>query len=439
MGLNDVVSADRVHIGFFGMRNAGKSSVVNAVTGQSLSVVSEIKGTTTDPVKKSMELLPIGPVVIIDTPGLDDEGTLGELRVKKAREILNQTDIAVLIVDLTKGMSKEDEELTELFQERQIPYLVVYNKADLTGDKTDTVNITTNVGRLNEQLADAGTTSVSGLNNASSDTKAKDAGKIIQVSALTGEGIHELKEALGDFARANKKEEKFIVVDLLKPGNLVVLVIPVDESAPKGRLILPQQLVMRELLDHHYAFVSCQDTDLKDTLCKLSEKPALIITDSQTFEKVSKDTPTDIMLTSFSILMARFKGGLQTQINGARKLSSLQDGDTVLISEGCTHHRQCKDIGTVKMPGWIEGFTGKKLNYRFTSGGEFPDDLSGISLVVHCGGCMLNENQMKARVKSAVKAGVPIVNYGIAIACMHGILSRSLEVIEKHEENKEGN
>ena len=430
MGLNDVVSADRVHIGFFGMRNAGKSSVVNAVTGQSLSVVSEIKGTTTDPVKKSMELLPIGPVVIIDTPGLDDEGTLGELRVKKAREILNQTDIAVLIVDLTKGMSKEDEELTELFKERQIPYLVVYNKADLAGDKTDTVNITTNVGRLNEQLADAGTTSVSGLNDASADTKTKDAGKILQVSALTGEGIHELKEALGDFARANKKEEKFVVVDLLKPGDLVVLVIPVDESAPKGRLILPQQLVMRELLDHHYAFVSCQDTDLKDTLCKLSEKPALIITDSQAFEKVSKDTPKDIMLTSFSILMARFKGGLQTQIDGAKKLSSLQDGDTVLISEGCTHHRQCKDIGTVKMPGWIESFTGKKLNYRFTSGGEFPDDLTDIALVVHCGGCMLNENQMKSRVKTAVQAGVPIVNYGIAIACMHGILDRSLEVIE---------
>ena len=405
MSLNDVVSADRVHIGFFGMRNAGKSSVVNAITGQNLSVVSEIKGTTTDPVKKSMELLPIGPVVIIDTPGLDDEGTLGELRVKKAREILNQTDIAVLIADVTKGLSKEDEELTVLFKERQIPYLIVYNKADL-------------LEKSGEASADKKTDYLSPK------------GKSIRVSALTGEGIYELKEALGDFARANKKEEKFVVVDLLKPGDLVVLVIPVDESAPKGRLILPQQLVMRELLDHHYAFVSCQDTDLKDTLCKLSEKPALIITDSQAFEKVSKDTPIDIMLTSFSILMARFKGGLQTQIDGAKKLSSLQDGDTVLISEGCTHHRQCKDIGTVKMPGWIESFTGKKLNYRFTSGGEFPDDLTDIALVVHCGGCMLNENQMKSRVKTAVQAGVPIVNYGIAIACMHGILDRSLEVIE---------
>ena len=284
-------------------------------------------------------------------------------------------------------------------------YLIVYNKADLLEKSGETPE-----DKKTDYLSPKG--------------------KSIRVSALTGEGIHELKEALGDFARANKKEEKFVVVDLLKPGDLVVLVIPVDESAPKGRLILPQQLVMRELLDHHYAFVSCQDTDLKDTLCKLSEKPALIITDSQAFEKVSKDTPKDIMLTSFSILMARFKGGLQTQIDGAKKLSSLQDGDTVLISEGCTHHRQCKDIGTVKMPGWIESFTGKKLNYRFTSGGEFPDDLTDIALVVHCGGCMLNENQMKSRVKTAVQAGVPIVNYGIAIACMHGILDRSLEVIE---------
>ena len=399
MGLNDVVSAERVHIGFFGMRNAGKSSVVNAVTGQDLSVVSEIKGTTTDPVKKSMELLPIGPVVIIDTPGLDDEGTLGELRVKKAREILNSTDIAVLIVDATKGMSTEDTELTELFKEREIPYLVVYNKADL----------------------------VEGSVVAEADTKKTN--RTLYVSALTGEGIFELKEALGDFARANKKEEKFIIVDLLKPGDTVVLVIPCDESAPKGRLILPQQQVMRELLDHHYSFMSCQDTELKETLCKLKENPAVIITDSQAFEKVSKDTPEEIMLTSFSILMARYKGGLQQQINGANALSNLKDGDTVLISEGCTHHRQCKDIGTVKMPGWIEGYTGKKLNYRFTSGGEFPEDLSGISLVVHCGGCMLNEAQMKSRVQRCVKAGVPIVNYGVAIACMHGILKRSLEII----------
>ena len=396
MGLNDVVSADRVHIGFFGMRNAGKSSVVNAVTGQSLSVVSDIKGTTTDPVKKAMELLPIGPVVIIDTPGYDDEGELGELRVKKTKEILNQIDIAVLSVDGTIGLSKQDEELISLFKEKQAPYLLVYNKSDLPS----------------ADIAEAG--------------------KTLRVSALTGEGINELKEALGDFARANKKEEKFIVVDLLKPGDLVVLVIPVDESAPKGRLILPQQQVMRELLDYHYSFMTCQDTELKETLCKLIEKPALVITDSQAFEKVSKDTSEDIMLTSFSILMARYKGGLMQQIQGTKKLSSLQDGDTVLISEGCTHHRQCKDIGTVKMPGWIEGYTGKKLNYRFTSGGEFPEDLSDVALVVHCGGCMLNENQMKSRVQTAVRAGVPIVNYGMAIACMHGILPRSLEPVNVH-------
>ena len=416
MGLNEVVSAERVHIGFFGMRNAGKSSVVNAVTGQDLSVVSEVKGTTTDPVKKAMELLPIGPVVIIDTPGLDDEGALGELRVKKAREILNSTDIAVLVTDVTKGLSGEDRELISLFREREIPYLVVYNKTDLLEENE----------KKNGNVSDAEEA------EASPDAEEKTAGKkerVIRVSALTGEGIHALKEALGDFAKANKKEEKFVVADLLKPGDFVVLVIPVDESAPKGRLILPQQLVMRELLDHHYSFVCCQDTDLKETLCKLKEKPALVITDSQAFEKVAEDTEVGIMLTSFSILMARYKGGLKVQIQGAKKLSALQDGDTVLISEGCTHHRQCKDIGTVKMPGWIGNYTQKQLNYRFTSGGEFPEDLSGISLVVHCGSCMLNEAQMKSRVKRAVEAGVPIVNYGIAIACMHGILKRSLECI----------
>lgn len=396
MSLNDVVSADRVHIGFFGMRNAGKSSVVNAVTGQSLSVVSDVKGTTTDPVKKSMELLPIGPVVIIDTPGYDDEGTLGELRVQKTKEVLNQTDIALLIVDGSIGMSAQDEELISLFREKNVPYLVVINKSDL-GDAT------TNVGQT------------------------EDGAKTVSVSALTGEGIHELKERIGAFAKENQKEKRFLVADLLEKGDLVVLVVPVDESAPKGRLILPQQQVMRELLDYHYAFVTCQDTDLADTLCKLNQKPKLIITDSQAFERVSKDTPEDIMLTSFSILMARYKGGLKQQILGAKKLSALKDGDTVLISEGCTHHRQCKDIGTVKMPGWIEGYSKARPQYRFTSGGEFPEDLNGIDLIVHCGGCMLNENQMKSRVQSAVKAGVPIVNYGIAIAAMHGILERSLK------------
>ena len=401
MGLNDVVSAERVHIGFFGMRNAGKSSVVNAVTGQSLSVVSDVKGTTTDPVKKSMELLPIGPVVIIDTPGYDDEGALGELRVQKTKEVLNQTDIALLIVDGTIGMTGLDRELTDLFRERNVPYLIVWNKTDLSDQTTD-------VGLM------------------------EDKDRMVRVSALTGEGINTLKERIGAFASENRKEERFLVADLLERGDFVVLVVPVDESAPKGRLILPQQQVMRELLDHHYAFVTCQDTDLSETLCKLNMKPKLIITDSQAFERVAKDTPEDIMLTSFSILMARYKGGLKQQIRGARKLASLKDGDTVLISEGCTHHRQCKDIGTVKMPGWIENYSKAKPNYRFTSGGDFPDDLNGIDLIVHCGGCMLNENQMKTRVQSAVKAGVPIVNYGIAIAAMHGILERSLAPLKEY-------
>ena len=401
MSLNDVVSADRVHIGFFGMRNAGKSSVVNAVTGQSLSVVSDVKGTTTDPVKKSMELLPIGPVVIIDTPGYDDEGALGELRVQKTKEVLNQTDIALLIVDGSVGLSAQDKELLRIFKERNVPYLIVWNKSDLSDSMTD-------VGQI------------------------EDADKVMKVSALTKDGIYELKERIGAFAKENKKEERFLVVDLLEKGDFVVLVVPVDESAPKGRLILPQQQVMRELLDHHYAFVTCQDTDLSDALCKLNMKPKLIITDSQAFERVAKDTPSDIMLTSFSILMARYKGGLKQQIRGARKLASLKDGDTVLISEGCTHHRQCKDIGTVKMPGWIENYSKAKPNYRFTSGGDFPDDLNGIDLIVHCGGCMLNENQMKTRVQSAVKAGVPIVNYGIAIAAMHGILERSLAPLKEY-------
>ncbi len=401
MGLNDVVSAERVHIGFFGMRNAGKSSVVNAVTGQSLSVVSDVKGTTTDPVKKSMELLPIGPVVIIDTPGYDDEGALGELRVQKTKEVLNQTDIALLIVDGTIGMTGLDRELTDLFRERNVPYLIVWNKTDLS-----------------DQTTDVGLT--------------EDKDRMVRVSALTGEGINTLKERIGAFASENRKEERFLVADLLERGDFVVLVVPVDESAPKGRLILPQQQVMRELLDHHYAFVTCQDTDLSETLCKLNMKPKLIITDSQAFERVAKDTPEDIMLTSFSILMARYKGGLKQQIKGARKLASLKDGDTVLISEGCTHHRQCKDIGTVKMPGWIENYSKAKPNYRFTSGGDFPDDLNGIDLIVHCGGCMLNENQMKTRVQSAVKAGVPIVNYGIAIAAMHGILERSLAPLKEY-------
>lgn len=390
MGLNDVTSAERIHIGFFGMRNAGKSSLVNAVTGQELSVVSEVKGTTTDPVRKAMEILPLGPVVIIDTPGIDDEGALGQLRVEKAKRVLAETDIAVLVVDAQKGLAAADRQLTDLFKERKLPYVIAYNKADLLAE-------------LPEE----------------SETE-------ICVSAKSGMHIHALKERLGGFARA-KENTKYIVADLLEPGDTVAMVIPIDESAPKGRLILPQQQTIREALDARCSVVACQDTDLRHTLGTLAVKPRLVITDSQAFGRVAKDVPEDIPLTSFSILFARYKGDLATLVKGAAQLSRLQDGDHVLISEGCTHHRQCNDIGSVKLPGWIDGFSGRKLNYHFTSGRDFPEKLSEFSLVVHCGGCMLNEAEMKHRIATASAAGVPIVNYGIAIAHMHGILRRSLE------------
>jgi len=390
MSLNEVVSAERLHIGFFGMRNAGKSSIVNAVTGQQLAVVSDVKGTTTDPVKKAMELLPLGPVMIIDTPGMDDEGALGELRVQKAKQIISQTDIAVIVVDSTSGLSVYDEQLQKLFRSRNIPFVTVYNKADLLSE----------CPALGENA--------------------------IYASAVTGEGIGQLKETLGSFAK-NMKKEKLLAADLIEPGDLVVLVTPIDEAAPKGRLILPQQLTIRDILDRHGLVTVCQDTELKQMLTSLAVKPKLVITDSQAFKKVSADTPEDIMLTSFSILMARYKGDLPTLIEGASVLSRLRDGDKVLISEGCTHHRQCNDIGTVKIPKWIEEFCGAKPDFSFTSGGEFPEDLSGYKLVVHCGGCMLNDAQMKYRTEKCMDAGVPIVNYGLAIAQMNGILKRSVK------------
>ncbi len=391
MGLNDIVSAERVHIGFFGMRNAGKSSVVNAVTGQNLSVVSDIKGTTTDPVKKSMELLPIGPVVIIDTPGFDDDGELGELRVQKTREILTHTDIAVLVVDAQRGLGTLDNELIAIFKEKKLPYIIVYNKADLVGKRNTT------------------------------DYNA------IYVSAFTKENIIALKEKIGKYA-PDVKNNKRIVSDLLVKGDVVVLVIPVDEAAPKGRLILPQQQTIRDILDAHCSIVVCQETELKETLACLYVKPKLIITDSQAFEKVSAETPDDIMLTSFSILFARYKGNLPELIKGASMLSKLKAGDKILIAEGCTHHRQCNDIGSVKIPLWINKFTEADIKYDFTSGGEFHDNLSEYALIVHCGGCMLNAKEMRYRIEKAQKANVPIVNYGIAIAYMHGILKRSLRL-----------
>ena len=393
MGLNQVASGERIHIGFFGMRNAGKSSIVNAVTGQQLSVVSDVKGTTTDPVKKAMELLPLGPVVVIDTPGLDDEGELGRLRVEKAKQVMGQTDIAVLVIDSVVGMSKQDEELLKLLTERKLPYVTVYNKADLLKERNE----------CNENE--------------------------LYASAFTGEGIEALKDRLGAFAQS-KKSPKVLVSDLIEAGDMVVLVTPIDESAPKGRLILPQQLTIRDILDVHGIVVTCQDTELKQTLAGLTKKPKLVITDSQVFGKVSKDTPDDIMLTSFSVLMARYKGDLKELIKGAAALSKLKDGDKVLISEGCTHHRQCNDIGTVKVPYWIEEFTGVKPEFTFTSGGEFPqsrEELSRYAVVVHCGGCTLNEAEMKHRILLCTEAEVPIVNYGIAIAQMHGILKRSIK------------
>lgn len=390
MGLNDTVSAERVHIGFFGRRNAGKSSLVNAVTGQALSVVSDVRGTTTDPVRKAMELLPIGPVVIIDTPGFDDEGELGLLRVEKTREILAKTDVAVLVLDASLGMGDTETELLSIIGERKIPCIVVYNKSDLLE--------TVPAAKDNE----------------------------IYVSAVSMTGITELKEKIGALAKT-KENTRRLVADLLSPGDIVVLVIPIDESAPKGRLILPQQQTMRDILDAHCSVVCCQDTELPQTLAMLAKKPRLVITDSQAFGRVAKDVPADIPLTSFSILFARYKGDLASLVRGAAALSNLRDGDTVLISEGCTHHRQCGDIGSVKIPAWIEKFSGVKPQYRFTSGGEFPADLSQIRLVVHCGGCMLNETEMGHRIRTAAEAGVPMVNYGIAIARMHGILARSLE------------
>ncbi len=388
MSLQQVASAERLHIGFFGMRNAGKSSLVNAITGQNLSVVSDTKGTTTDPVKKAMELLPLGPVVIIDTPGLDDRGDLGALRVQKAREILDITDIAVLVVDAAVGLSAQDAALKTELQKRKIPFVVVFNKAD-TVQKTD---------------ADA-----------------------LYVSAQSGEGVQTLKEKLGAFAKEMQKT-KVPVSDMLKKGDLVILVIPIDESAPKGRLILPQQLVLRDILDAHATALVCQPDELSQLLTSLTRSPRMVITDSQVFGTVSEMVPPTIPLTSFSILMARYKGDLPSLVAGATALKNLKDGDRVLIAEGCTHHRQCNDIGTVKMPAWIKGFCGANPHFFFTSGGEYPDDLTEFAVIVHCGGCMLNDAAMQHRISAAKQAGTPLVNYGIAIAAMHGILKRSLQL-----------
>ncbi len=390
MGLNDTVSADRPHIGFFGLRNAGKSSVVNAVSGQNLSVVSEIKGTTTDPVQKAMELLPAGPVVVIDTPGMDDTGRLGEERIRRARRVLDRTDVAILVVDGTIGLQPADHELIRLFDDRRIPYIIAYNKCDL----------------------------LEALPQASENE--------IYVSAAEGTNIWTLKERIAQLAN-RETSEKCLIADLLAPGDLVVLVVPVDSAAPKGRLILPQQQTIRDILEASAVSVVTGVGELPHTLASLRQKPRLVVTDSQAFGAVSRAVPPDIQLTSFSILFARYKGSLQRAVQGAAALARLQDSDTVLISEGCTHHRQCGDIGTVKLPGWIRQYTGKQPQFAFTSGREFPDDLGQYALVIHCGGCMLNEREMQSRGRRAAACGVPMTNYGIAIAQMHGILARSLE------------
>lgn len=391
MGLNDTVSADRVHIGIFGKRNAGKSSVINAITGQDLAIVSEVMGTTTDPVSKAMELLPLGPVMIIDTPGLDDEGELGALRVKKSYQVLNKTDIALLVADSVCGLSPEDEAIIGRIRQKNIPLVIVMNKADLLDSPPEEIKDNT-----------------------------------IWVSAATGFHIYELKELIAR-QQEDEGEKKRIVGDLISPSDFAVLVVPIDKAAPKGRLILPQQQTIRDILDSGATAVVCKEDALRETLDNLGKKPRIVITDSQVFDKAAEDTPEEILLTSFSILFARYKGDLAAAVQGVTALNKLRDGDTILIGEGCTHHRQCDDIGTVKLPRWIRQHTGKELRFEFTSGTQFPDDLSPYQMVVHCGGCTLNEREMKYRVACAKDAGVPITNYGILIAYIKGTLKRSVK------------
>ena len=400
MGLNQTPMSERTHIGFFGKRNAGKSSVMNAVTGQELAVVSDVKGTTTDPVYKSMELLPLGPVVMMDTPGIDDEGELGSMRVRKSYQVLNKTDAAVLVIDGTVGASAEDETLLERIRKKNIPFIVVINKKELADTATEEV--------VKRRLT-------------------LDDGQLALVSAATGEGIHELKERIASIARV-EEPAKYLVRDLLEPSDIAVLVVPIDSAAPKGRLILPQQQTIRDILEADAVSVVVKENGVKNALGQLNKKPKMVITDSQVFAQVAADTPEDIQLTSFSILMARYKGNLEQAVRGVTALDGLEDGDMVLISEGCTHHRQCDDIGTVKIPRWIREYTGKDVQIVTSSGTEFPDDLKKYKLIIHCGGCMLNEREMKYRLSCAADQGVPMTNYGIMIAYVKGILKRSVQV-----------
>ena len=423
MGMNETPSADRIHIGFFGRRNAGKSSIVNKVTGQELAVVSDVKGTTTDPVSKAMELLPMGPVVIIDTPGIDDEGHLGELRVRKAKQVLNRVDVAVLVVDATVGKTSVDEELIHIFKEKEIPYLVVYNKVDLL--KTKDGNRISSDNNLNRNTH-AGAVKESSVSQ-KQDHETQNTEQSIYASAATGQNIYELKEKIASLAVTDELKLR-LVGDLLEPSDFAILVVPIDKAAPKGRLILPQQQTIRDVLEAGAAAIVIKEDELSNTLETLGKKPKLVITDSQVFARVSEETPEDIWLTSFSILFARFKGNLKTAAAGAAALDRLKDGDKILISEGCTHHRQCDDIGTVKLPRWIRNYTGKELEFEYSSGRDFPEDVTKYSLIVHCGGCMLNEREMRYRQKCALDQEIPITNYGIAIAYMQGILKRCVEM-----------
>lgn len=410
MSLNSTPSGERIHIGIFGKRNAGKSSVINALTGQNLAIVSDVLGTTTDPVQKAMELLPLGPVVMIDTPGLDDEGELGALRIRKAYQMLNKSDIALLVVDGTVGFTEEDFRILDRIIDKDIPYAVVLNKSDLAADKD----------KVTEQLR-----SRCGAGGAAADDS-----RIMWVSAEDKTNINELKELIASLAPSEDNDRR-IVGDLIGPDDLVVLVIPIDKAAPKGRLILPQQQTIRDILESDAAAVVVKENGLKEVFRSLDRKPALVITDSQVFKRVAEETPEGIPFTSFSVLFSRYKGDLEAQVNGAHTLDELEDGDTILISEGCTHHRQCGDIGTEKLPAWIRKHSGKDLKFEFTSGTEFPMDIEQYRLIVHCGGCMLNEKEMKYRLKCAADAGVPMTNYGTAIAHMNGILDKSLEVFRK--------
>ena len=409
MQMNQTPSSERVHIGFFGRRNAGKSSVLNAVTGQGLAVVSDVKGTTTDPVQKSMELLPLGPVVVIDTPGIDDEGELGALRVKKSYQVLNKSDAAVLVVDASLGLCEEDFAFIEHIQKKQIPYAVAFNKSDLA----PSASLAKDLQYLKEHQID-----------------------FVSVSTADLSGIDTLKEKIATLAKTEDTKLR-IVADLIHPSDFEVVVVPIDKAAPKGRLILPQQQTIRDILERGALSLVVRDTELKSTLDHFLAQgvcPKLVVTDSQAFARVSKDVPENITLTSFSILFARYKGELETQLKGVAALAAIEDGDHILIAEGCTHHRQCGDIGTCKMPEWIQSYTGKEPVFEFTSGTEFPDDVSSYKMVVHCGGCMLNEREMKYRIACCQDQGVPITNYGILIAQVTGILKRSLGPFPKMQE-----